>query len=191
MRLISTKASFPLLKQLEEGRSVTYPNGWRSFTEEDTPNVNRDVIGYFAVSVFWRASVHVWKWADNRECHINLGAKYNEAIRRYLLGEAPFPQHVHLFIVACTDWITQDVFFMPVYNDRLGSGFQYSFSARGIAFMMQVGKYVPEYSRKVSCMTKPERFLFAADSKSLTMQTLARFRSKHADYDATIKSSKQ
>jgi len=56
---------------------------------------------------------------------------------------------------------------------------------------MQVGKNVPEYSRKVSCMTKPERFLFAADSEGLTMQTFARFRFQHANYKASIKSSKE
>jgi hypothetical protein len=191
MRLISTKTRFPLLEKLEGARCLTSPKGWRAYEVKDTPHADRDVIGYFAVSVFWRASVHRWKWADGRNAHIELGEKYNEAMRRYLMGELPFPKHVHLFVVGCTDWMTQDVFFMPTYNDRLGRGWQYSFGARGIAFMMQVGKDLPNYSRLVSCMTRPQRLLFTNNSEELTLQTLARFRFQHEDYKAAMRSSSE
>ncbi len=183
MRLISTKTRFPLLEKLKTARCLTSRNGWRGYAENDTRDVNRDLIAYFAVSVFWRASIHVWKWAEGRTAHIELGKKYNEAMRRYLLGALPFPINVNLFVVAATDWMTQDVFFMPTYNDRLGRGWQYSFGARGIAFMMQVGKDLPQYSRLVSCMNPP-RYLWTKDGHDLTMQTLAHFRIQHPDYKA-------
>ncbi len=179
MRLISTQTRFPLLEKLEAAPCHTSVDSLRGYAEKDTPDVNRDVIAYFAVSVFWRASVHTWKWGDGRVAHIELGKKYNEAIRRYLLGELTFPANVNLYIVACTDWVTQDIFFMPTFNDRLGGGWQYSFGARGIAFMMQVGKMLPDYSRLMSCMTLPERFLWTNDGEHHTRQALAWIRQHH------------
>jgi hypothetical protein len=180
MRLVSTKTRFPLLEKLEKAPLFSLGKDWKAYAEADTPDVDRDVIAYFALSVFWRASVHRWNWGDGRTVSIDLGKMYNETIRQYLLG-APFPQHVHLFVVACTDKTTQDVFFMPTFNTRLGAGRQYSFGARGLGVMLHIGKGLPDSSRMMSCMTPPERYIWTRDGKEVTMASFGRLLSQHSN----------
>lgn len=54
------------------------------------------------MSVFWRASVHVWERPLKSESPIRLGP-YEETCRKYLLGETDFPKNVALTLVVSTD----------------------------------------------------------------------------------------
>jgi hypothetical protein len=46
-------------------------------------------IAFFAASMFWRAAVHDWGQPDLYP--IRIGDKYREQLRKFLLGQAPFP----------------------------------------------------------------------------------------------------
>jgi hypothetical protein len=59
--------------------------------QAESPTVDRDRLGYFALSVFWRASVHIWKQRDGASITIDLGKSYDESLRQFLLGQSALP----------------------------------------------------------------------------------------------------
>jgi hypothetical protein len=86
MRLVTKqKGDIPLLETLNAVRPTVAGSEWRAYSLADTPAIDRAKIAYFALSVFWRASVHTWVQANGERTHVELGTKYNDEIRRYLL----------------------------------------------------------------------------------------------------------
>ena len=61
--------------------------------------MNIEKIGYFCVSVFWRASVCDWESSGEKYEAINLGAKYQEQIRQYLLSTADLPENASVTLI--------------------------------------------------------------------------------------------
>ena len=192
LRLAATQTHFPFLKKLEGAPFRALGKELKGYAEADTSDVNRDALAYFSLSIFWRAAAHRWRWRDGQTVSIDLGSKYTEAIRRYLLAETGFPASMSLIVVAFTDQLTQDGFSMPVLNGRLPTGgWQHAFGARGFGFMLQIGKQLPVYSAMMSCMTPPERYIWTRNGEGLTMEKLLRFRVQHPDYRASMSSSRE
>jgi len=52
---------FPLLDTLRSVQSVRLGKEFETYSEAIVPGVDRDQLAYFSLSVFWRASVHVWR----------------------------------------------------------------------------------------------------------------------------------
>lgn len=78
--------TFPALQQVKVLESD--PDG---FTAADASQVPAD-LGYFALSVLWRASV------SSKYPKIDLGTRYNEEFRRYLLGTTGVPSNVRVMV---------------------------------------------------------------------------------------------
>ncbi len=76
---------------------------WRAYSAAETSTIDRAKLAYFALSVFWRASVHTWTSDDGAEVRIEFGARYNEELRRYLIGATALPKKAALLVAACTD----------------------------------------------------------------------------------------
>lgn len=76
-----------LLGRLEDSR-------WSEISS--SPEVKRDDLAYFALSVFWRAAIHRWPDPEDptRTIKIELGPSNTELLRRFLLGEAALPPTV-------------------------------------------------------------------------------------------------
>jgi hypothetical protein len=68
----------------------------RVYFAANTPQVLCDKVIHFAMGVFWKAAVHPWNPGKN-EPLIDL-REYAEPIRRYLRGEAPYPDDMILNI---------------------------------------------------------------------------------------------
>jgi hypothetical protein len=62
-----------------------------AYSASEFPAIDVGQLVYFCTSVFWRASVREWSIFGERFSPIHLGIRYQEEIRRYLLGENPFP----------------------------------------------------------------------------------------------------
>src|SRR5450432_2151262 len=93
MRLAQTKGKLPLLDMLEKVAAPEGPrNTLKAYTGAQLPELDRDKLVYFALSVFRRASVHTWKTRDSGTVKIDLGSRYNDELRRYLLGETELPR---------------------------------------------------------------------------------------------------
>jgi hypothetical protein len=68
----------------------------RVYFAAKTPQVLCNKIIHFATGVFWKAAVHPWNPGKN-EPLIDL-KEYAEPVRRYLKGEAPYPDDMILNI---------------------------------------------------------------------------------------------
>jgi hypothetical protein len=98
---------------------------------------------YFAVSVFWRASAHRWKldrdWLDR----IVLGP-YQEPFRRYLLNEAPFPQHARVYVFVAQEAQPTRAVVLPC-TSRIDNARRHEFYIPGIHFALALGQRAPRY----------------------------------------------
>ncbi len=133
-----TKA-FPLLEALQASPATWIKREWIGYALSTTPGIDRKKLGYFALSVFWRASIHTWRLPGEKPITINLGRRYNESFRRYLLGQTTFPENVALLVIACSDSLSQDSFWVPSLGDK-SIDRTYSFMAKGLNFLMIIGK---------------------------------------------------
>ena len=98
-----------------------------------------DQLLYFGASVFWRASVERWKDRDRDLTLISLGP-YEEELRRYLLGEAQFPQKAALILHISKEAEMTTAF--PCTN-RDSRFFRHKFYVPGLLFIMYVGNQIP------------------------------------------------
>jgi hypothetical protein len=141
---------FPLLNYLQTKHATNETIEFRHYSKSDSPEIDRAKLAYFAISVFWRASVHTWYSESGDEIRINLGQKYNEEIRQYLLGLTPVPVRAALDVHVCTDAVNQQTFFPPLDNAKSKEGRMVGFTARGIGFTFGIGKTIPIFYRRLS-----------------------------------------
>jgi hypothetical protein len=142
LRMVALRERFPLLEELESVKPSFAQKEWRAYNQRDTPGIDRDALTYFALSVFWRASVHTWRSADKggEPVRIDLGDQNNEVLRRYLLDEGPIPTTMTLFFVVCTDRFSKGSFYLPSLSNKVGFQWNYGFAACGYFFSLMVGK---------------------------------------------------
>jgi hypothetical protein len=74
--------------------------------------VDTDPLAFYALSILWKGSVHKWTTLKGQKSSVDLG-KYQEPIRRYLIGDAGFPDGVYVIATACTDIGSQGMTFAP------------------------------------------------------------------------------
>lgn len=155
MRLAQTKGKLPLLEMLEK---VVSPTGANNTLKADTgaqvPELDRDKLTYFALSVFWRASVHRWRTPDSGTVKIELGSRYNEELRRYLLGETGLPCLAFLKVNVCSDELHRHIFFAPCPALKRHHNV-FTFLACGIDFVFGIGKGVLQELKSVSMLQAP------------------------------------
>jgi len=163
MRLVTRRnGQFPLLDQLGQVPTKMKKDDWSAYSAEDTPEIDREKIAYFALSVFWRASVHSWRDVEGDMVKIDLGNRYNEELRRYLLGTANVPKNAWLLVSACKDHLSQQIFFMPsenaLVNDRT-----VGFAARGLVFMLRMTKTPVISVRRLSITNSSHSWIVTVD----------------------------
>ncbi|MHA6574522.1 hypothetical protein [Pseudomonas yamanorum] len=96
---------------------------------------------YFAVSVFWRASV--WPVAARKGLYVGaLGDKYEKNFRGFLLGQSTI-KNTRLFVSVNTNINLNRFFSLPVFK-TLGSSRIHQFDVLGLSFWLVVGRDVPD-----------------------------------------------
>lgn len=159
MRLVTMQnGQFPLLDMLNAIPPSLKTKRWTVYSAADTPGIERAKIAYFALSVFWRASVHTWEQESGEKIRIDLGKKYNEEIRRYLLGETPIPEHANLLVAACTDELSQKTFFAPEENERIKDR-SFGVMVRGLFFMFRITKTPAPWQVQLSMVNNPNGWI--------------------------------
>lgn len=84
-RLWANWNDFPLLDQLTATGPIASGEAMDIYKCESISKETLAALRYFAISVFWRASV--WDWGRQKNSYRNaLGAKYEEQFRLFLLG---------------------------------------------------------------------------------------------------------
>ncbi len=161
---------FPLLDLLNVAMPLQATRELALYSGSDI-GIDVDQLAYFAMSIFWRASVHRWTSASGGQIWNPLG-NYEEPVRRYLLGETPFPNEMVLVITVCTDFESQSSVLSPaiVRGDRIdGMGL----IARGIQFRLYTGPDIPEALRRVCCVRSERRIILVGDCRRISLQAFA------------------
>jgi hypothetical protein len=169
MRLVSQQnGRFPLLDMLRNAPSCIPGPGWRGYRMKDSPDIDRPKLAYFAMSVFWRASVHTWKTANGETTCIHLGKRYNEEIRQYLLGDMPIPRKTSLIVSVCTDGTSQRSFFAPSENGKTKDR-TVGFGARGIMFFLRMTSTPLPFQRRLSMVNNSDCVITTYDCRQQSM----------------------
>jgi hypothetical protein len=172
MELALVKGRVPLLEMLQKSGTPIKTIDWESYSVKTTPQVDRDKLAYFALSVFWRASVHTWENEDGSSTRIQLGCRYNEELRQYLMGLAPMPSSGYLKVSVCTDALHQNMFFAPApaANKKLRMP---GFMACGIDFRFAIGGSVPAPLKRLSMLHTPDQWISVYDCSKHKTWSLA------------------
>ena len=155
MRVVTKRTGqFPLLDMLTAIPTPLKGRNWTAYVAAQTPGIERAKIAYFALSIFWRASVHTWEQESGEKTRISLGKKYNEEIRRYLLGETPIPKNANLLVAVCTDELSQKIFFVPGENDKVKDG-SFGVMVRGLFFQFRITNIPAPWQARLSMVNTP------------------------------------
>jgi hypothetical protein len=175
MQLVSKQSGhFPLLQMLRAVPTRIDGPEWTAYSAVDTPNIDRKKLAYFAISVFWRASVHRWRQESGDIVSINLGTRYNEEMRKYLLGETPVPKNASLLVVVCTDALNQKTFFMPQENQKVKDR-SVTFLARGIMFTLRMSNMLKDWKRRLSIVNNAHGWITVRDCSVRPVWQLGEF----------------
>lgn len=124
------------LKELIDAASPLCDNdGLKVYSASAIPDIKIDKLTYFVSSIMWRGSAHDWKLGENR---ISLG-KYEEELRKYLLGEAGFPRNAAFQVSIIPDSQDWNLVMFP-YGGRHQGSWQYRFLFMGILFIFFFGR---------------------------------------------------
>src|SRR6266550_495326 len=172
LRYAASERRFRLLEELQVITPSRTMKEWRGYNQADTPEIKRDELAYFALSVFWRAAIHRWPDTDGnkRKDRISLGTENTESLRRFLRGEGPVPSTMALFFVVLTDRLSQGSFYTPSLSHKKGYRWFFGFSACGFMFQLIVGKNL-DYQNTGTCLVRsPERWIWVRDGEAKTLQ---------------------
>jgi hypothetical protein len=166
-QLVATDTHFPLRDRLElaipEQRlseSIAYSG---LATGIDTAK-----LGYFALSMVWRGAVHRWpRPLGGDSTLLDLGGM-EEQIRRYLVGEAPFPQDAAVVVHICDDRTSQLSILEPC--KRADNGTSFEILTLGIHFFVFLGQTVTPAIRQMCCVTSKDRLLFVRNCQERLSQ---------------------
>jgi hypothetical protein len=162
--------SFPLLDRLRDATA----SGTPAFSVYSGASIGIDTeqFAYFALSILWRAAVHRWQLPDGslRE-QIDL-AGYEEPIRKYLLSEAHFPDHVAIILTVCADSESRGTFYPPTLRHERPFH-AYGFLTQGVHFDISIGQKVPAEVRRCCCISSPQRWMFLRDCHDRTFRAFA------------------
>lgn len=172
LRYAANKRRFRLLEELESITPALTKKEWRGYKAADTPQIKRDDLAYFALSVFWRAAIHSWPDANGtgRKDILSLGGENTEGLRRFLMGEGPMPSTMVLFFVVLTDRLSQASFYTPNLSHKRDFRWFYGFSACGFMFQLTVGKNLDYQNTAICFVRSPERWIWVRDGEAKTLQ---------------------
>lgn len=134
--------------------------------------VNADELGYFALSVIWRASVHQWQTPFGGRTRLLSLGNVEEPARQYLHGDAAFPPDVVVLATVCTDPGSIHVFYMPSPVSRV-PGTSFAMLTLGVHFMVFVGPGLPPVMREMCCVKSASKLIFQRDCSQKTLEAFA------------------
>jgi hypothetical protein len=129
------------------------------YATEGHDAINTDKLVYFSMSVFWRASVKRWN-------HVGCGVgiqlgKYEEPLRKWLVGDGPFPKN--MAIIICIPPTAQAVAMSYGPTAMKNSQFHvFRLYVPGVEFTLVVGNRLPADVVATCAQTSSEKFVFSS-----------------------------
>jgi len=163
------EGDFPLLKIMDESTPIAFdPNNVPVFSSLEI-GVDTVKLAYYALSMFWRGSVHSWKTLGGQTTSVYLNPGDQEAIRRFLIGEIRWPPGIVVQVAACTDTISQDNVLAPAnFRNKLGC----SMVMYGILFDIFCGVQSGSSDWNLCCVNSPARVIFRHTNEEETREQL-------------------
>lgn len=135
-KLWSSGGSFPLLDVIRGCDVAVNRGGVKFYLPQKDLSCLYDGLFYFALSVYWRA--HVWDWGRRGSVYAGaLGDKYEEMIRRFLLGDGGV-DNIYVFVSVHDGDSKYTTLSVPRVR-RCGNFKIHEFDVPGISFSMFVG----------------------------------------------------
>ena len=178
MSMVNRAGTFPLLAVLNAVRPSKSAAGFDWYDQVVVPDIDRAKLGYFALSVFWRAAVYNWHKATQKEPSVLLGP-YLEPIRTYLLGETAFPKEILVMLFVCTDQISHNVFYEPTRGNEADPT-SCTFQTRGLNFLLTTSKAKPERIVELCMVTGADKWIVTRSCAETLLETANRIRSRNA-----------
>jgi hypothetical protein len=141
-----TVEGFAIRDSLKELAPMSENDEHATYSVANLPAVDIEKMGYFSLSLFWRAAVHSWRTTGSVSDRLEFGP-YEEGMRKYLLGLDSFPENMVLFVVV---WRvdTPPRFVITLIEDGDAPGVNRDFRSYtayvpGITLRLLVGKRIP------------------------------------------------
>ena len=160
--------NFPLLKILTQSKPLgpTGPNNGTPFSGPAS-GIDNEKLAYYALSMFWRGAVHVWRTLNQQTTSIQMSAEDQEAIRQYLHEESGWPSGIVLQVTVCADLFSQDNVLAPVdWENNMYQGS--SMVVFGIFFDMVRGVKPGAREWSLCCMSRPNNVIFLRNCESMS-----------------------
>jgi len=167
LRQVWNGTRFPLLERLElSHQDYTFQEAL--VFSGSAVGLDIEKLGYFGLSVVWRAAVHRWVTPFGGLTQpIGLGTA-EDPIRRFLLGQSPFPPEVTVMATVCTDKGSAGSFYMPCKVSGVpGTGF--GMLTLGVHFLVYLEPIPPEI-REFCCMKSTRRLIFLRNCEPKTLE---------------------
>jgi hypothetical protein len=164
------QGGFPIQDAMAAGVPIQSNDKFAYYSSIAMPAINMTALVYFAMSIFWRSSAHLWRNGPRLMEGIDLGP-FEEPIRTFLLG-GPFPRNT---VILVSVWPTKDV--LPAsYTPRRGrmpGCHCFNFLIPGLEFKLLTGQGIPEVARAACSHASKDKLIFSA--MSVVTDTLEAF----------------
>lgn len=174
IRVMSNQKGFLLLKTIQGMTPVVADCGSAAYKCAGSPKIDTGALAHFALGLLWKASVHRWSPAPGvLTGGVDLGP-YQEAVRKYLMGQSGFPKNVVVKITLCTDAESQHWMYEPTLGKSKGSKEfnYYEMLAGGINFGIHIGKGIPGAIRGHCCVSSRDQWIFVRDCRERTLSAV-------------------
>jgi hypothetical protein len=148
---------FPLYDLIYQQTPIDSDPDGDIFAAGTNPAIDIEKISHFALGIFWKASVHPWKFGG-----ISLGP-YGETIRKWLRAEADFPKNVALNVILSKPSNAQ-ILMNPPYLTTERPCHTFLFHLPGVLFRLSVGNQTPAPERALCFYSTTEHFMIVSDA---------------------------
>lgn len=159
---------FRLRQRLEQSVPIYTDNDGSIVYSASASGLDIDRLVYFCTSVCWRASVCDWQLSGRTYSALSLG-RYEEQIRKYLLGEEAFPRSAVVMVSVSQLKRPPLVFSFPASARVLG-GHSHVFHIPGITLLLLIGKGVDEESQRCCVLRSPFHPVFVCKDGDIRLQ---------------------
>jgi hypothetical protein len=156
---------FKLKNLIEASKPLLGDDKLRVYSAANIAVIDIEKLAYFAASILWRGSVHKWKSGRDQLNGLDLGTKYEEELRLYLLGQTPFPRNAVLWVSVIPSAELSNTILVPT-GEKKGWYWRYKFTILGITFHFFLGGRIDTDIRSFCAYRSPEKFIFSGDNIS-------------------------
>jgi hypothetical protein len=165
---------FPLLEALKLAKVIPSV-GVQTFSGAEV-GIDTDKLAHFALGMLWKAGTKEWRTIAGQTTSVKVPT-HMETMRRYLLGEIPFPDDITVVITACFDRASQYQTFSPTSQSN-GLHNKFQFLVLGVYFRIQLGVPPGSSMRLICCVHSKERRIHVENCEPYSLESFCSIQAK-------------